>query len=453
MTSNLEIKERIKYVSTFLKENNKKINYLIGFLLVLVWGELAILGYSAETGKVLCAASIILTVSLIIRSIIKKNIVFILVSVYMFLYTYVTRYTFFYNIPISFHESFGQSNFIYKASLIHFLFLIIFCLVLKIPKKEDMKQINIQDNKYIFYLNFIIAFIAMILGRSGEMIFDSGGYGQGEVKQSTINEYFFIFFVVSFIFSGLKRRNTIFLISLAGIYCLKNLLFGGRIEVVMMGLCLFYLLFQYKMNLKQFALLLLVGISFFNLYGIVRGNPLILLEDNWYTALSEQNVDTNDFIMSQEGDVNQATSRIVGMADTNIIPFKERIGSFFYFIFSSVVPSSALPPIANLSAYNSNIYTVGGGGLISSYFYVFGSFPAVILIAMFLAYFFSQTGNNNKKLLMQLYIIFLVITLPRWFAYNPIAIIKLSVYGALITYFFYCVDFTMKKYSKKTIAQ
>ncbi len=451
MTSIEKLKSDTSLIRVFLDENKKKINYLIVFFLILIWGELQIFGYSVASGKILCITSIVLTTSLIIRAFVKKNIIFILLSVYIFLYTYVTKYIFFDYIPISFHESFGEAHFIYKSSLVHLLFLIVFNVFIKIPDKQENNQIEIKDNNFIFYLNFFIAIMAMILGRSGEMIFDSGGYGYGEVNQSVINEYFFIFYVIAFVFSGLRKNKIILLFILAGLYSIKNLLYGGRIEVVMLGLSMTILFFQFKISFKKFILLILVSIVFFNIYGIIRGNPLILLEEDWYSVIMPKEEESKDIIISQEGDVNHATSRMIGMADTNVIPFEERSRSFLYFLLSSFTPSSALPPIANLSSYKQDMYSVGGGGLISGYFYVFGSYIGVILIALFLSYNLSKIGNVNKHLLIQFYLIFLIITLPRWFGYNPVAIIKLSVYGALIAYFFYCIDYTYNKLIQKQL--
>jgi len=381
-------------------------------------------GYSETTGKILYIASVLLPASLIIRAIKQKNIIFIILSIFIFSYTYVTHYTFMDGIPISFHTSFIEPKYIYKSSLVHLLFLIIFCYGLRIPKQNEISSIQVEDNSFLFYLNITIAFIAMIFGRSGSNIFQSGGYGSGEVTISSLNEYFLIFYIGAFLFRGSSKNKLRLTVVLGLLYALKNLLFGGRVEVIMLTLCLIVLHFQFKFKLKTLFILMFCGMVFLNFYGNVRSNPLQLTTSKWYTLLLPKSANKKDLIVSQEGDVNHASSRMIGMVDNDIITPKKRLTTFPLYVLSAFVPGSWLPPISNLSSYESKNYTVGGGGLISGFFYVYGSYLGVILIALYLSYFLSNLGNSSKRIFVQLYILFLIITLPRWFAYNPIGIIK-----------------------------
>ncbi|WP_291587140.1 hypothetical protein [Bacteroides sp.] len=373
--------------------------------------------------------------------------------IWFFIYIRVLYYAFYLDIPVSVHPSFIENHYLYDFVLIHFFFLIVFSTFIIVPRQEDIRPFRVEDNKFLFVVNYIISCMVFLFGKQGDNIFTSGGYGHGETQVSTINEYFIVFWFAAFFFSGngcVKRK---LLLGLAILYCLKNLMFGGRIETTMIGMGLIYLIYQFRFSLRTFLLLSVIGLYFFTLLGGIRQNPEILIRGEWKQifipdwSASERTVDV---ISSQEGDVIQASSRMTGMVTDNILPFDDRIKSFFYFLASIVLPYSTLPKMAVLSLYKSDIYTVGGGGLVSAYFYVIGSWVGVFFIAFFLAHFLSRMGNRHgENRFVQVYIFFLVATLPRWFAYNPILIFKFSLYGVIMVRFFYCCYLTWRKYMLK----
>lgn len=430
----------------------KKIRMGFGGIFIFFLLVLYLIGYTSVTGKILYILTLLCSLLLIYRAFRQKNKILFLVFIWFFIYIRVWHYAFFENIPISMHFSFAENKYLYDFGLIHFFFITILSIYIVIPSQKDTHDLRIENNGVLFIINYTIAFILFLIGKQGETIFSSGGYGQGEVQASSLNEYFIIFWFVSFFFSGKSKVKKNMLLGLSILYCLKNLMFGGRIETAMMGLGLIYLIYQYKVSIRVFLLFFILGTYIFGILGSIRQNPLLLIEGEWEQLFipswsgSEQTI---DIISNQEGDVFQSSSRMVGMVTEEVLPYSDRIASSFYFLASVALPYSVLPDIAMLASYKSDIYPSGGGGLISAYFYVFGSWIGVFSIALFIARILSKVGLKEKNRFIQIYIFFLITTLPRWFAYNPISIFKLSLYGVFITLFFYGCHCTWKKYIVK----
>lgn len=69
--------------------------------------------------------------------------------------------------------------------------------------------------------------------------------------------------------------------------------------------------------------------------------------------------------------------------------------------------------------------------MITGYFYVYGSYLFLFLIAIYIGGCVSKLDVGEVYSFSSLYGLFLVINVPRWFAYNPIGIFKYSLYGVI----------------------
>ncbi|KAA6340157.1 hypothetical protein EZS27_011954 [termite gut metagenome] len=415
----------------------KVLNLLLCILLLL-------LGYNYYTGIFLTFLLITLVCVLIIRSYLQKNNICLIIFIYIFIYTYVFIYPFILDYKIAVYTDFMDNKYLYKSGCLFFIFLSTLNFFIKIPKQNDIKIIQSHNNTLIFIINFIIAIFCMIRGKTGEMILVDG-YGNTINEKNSLTEYFLIFFVVCLIFSKGARYKKIALYVLAMVFCMRNILYGGRIEIVMLGICLFLWYFQFKIKNKSIILYSIFAFYCFSVFGSIRKNPLIWLSDEWYRMLIPQFVNTSHIIVNQEGDINYAASRMIGMVDDGVINFSDRCTSLFYFIVSIITPRSNLPPIAILASYNNHIFPTGGGGLITGYFYIYFSYIGVFFIAFFLSKVLSDYRKFNTSSFYCIYTYMIVCTIPRWFAYDPITMFKLSLYGAIISYFFICIDYTVKK--------
>ena len=90
------------------------------------------------------------------------------------------------------------------------------------------------------------------------------------------------------------------------------------------------------------------------------------------------------------------------------------------------------PPLGNLQHYLKDVYPSGGGGLAVSYFYAYGDYLAIGLLALFVAKVFNK--RSSKKISMRIYAMFVVTMIPRWYAYYPVHLIKFCLIGTVLFY-------------------
>lgn len=426
-----------------MKTTNEKLVFL--FVNLILYVLLASVGYNQVMGVVLFISLILINSFLIIKSYRKKNTLLLILFIYTFIYAFVIKNAFIDDLQISLYSSFNDYQHLYDTTLLFFLFYIFLYFFLKIDTPVKKPLFEYRNNIFIFYIFLILAVICAVFGKSGDNIFDAGGYATGASSSSSLNEYFLIPLFISIIFSNNSKKRALLIYCVVGFYIIKNLLFGGRIEVVMAALTIFIWKFYHTISIKKIVIYSVIGFYFFAVIGNIRSNPMVIFGPNW-TNVFMLSFKSNDLvILSQEGDVLYATNRLVSMANEGIISLSERIMSFFYFVVSLFTPYSYLPDIANLSSYKVESYPVGGGGLIFGFFYVYFSYIGVILISYFLTRILNSFIRNNNSFFLKIYSLFVFITLPRWFAYSPVILFKLCLYGTLITILVLKFDLYMKK--------
>lgn len=417
-----------------MKLNNITYNrFLLSLLFFVSFVFLYLIGATYATSIILFALTLSINVLLIYKAIRTKNNVLTLIFVFIFLYVNVTKYGLLYGSQLSIYMSFNNIDNLYSSTLLLLLFLLSIWVSLTLKQRAvsslgAVYYISLPSS-VLFYINYLLAFIFFVIGKSGDTILDSA-YAQGDSSSSVLYEYFFIPFVACLFFSKKNKKQLVMIYLLSLLYASKSILYGGRIEVLMLLISLFTWRFQYK--LKTASILILLGC------GLIGMLFLSQLRGGFYETLNSFEIEQlfesdNNVIISQEGDVTYASMRLIGMIKSGFITLFDRIMALFFFIVSIVVPYDILPPIANLSSYMSNVYPVGGGGLISTFFYVYLSYGGVVLIGVFIGKLFSITSNSyhTKGKFIHFYVFFVLVTMPRWFAYNPISLFKMALYGAI----------------------
>ena len=120
-----------------------------------------------------------------------------------------------------------------------------------------------------------------------------------------------------------------------------------------------------------------------------------------------------------------------GLIENGYLPFPTRLFSFLLNIFSSILPPFLLPDFSNLSIYKQDIYNSGGGGLISTYFFVWFGYIGPVIASLILSYFIKKFYTTGNRYIL-IYSICIFITFPRWFAYNPIHLFKFCIYAVIL---------------------
>jgi len=342
---------------------------------------------------------------------------------------------------------------VYYTGLYQMLFYIIFSLLLKYPVQNKCSKIviiGIRKSPPIFYLCCIIFLFCIIKGKSGQTIFQSGGYSDTmkNIEVSSLYGYGIIVMGVAVIYANTKRKLQLLYV-LSIIYVLKDFAFGGRIDSIMLGLLWFVVYIQYILKKSTILILVFIAFIFNSIFEVYRlatsGNIIQLLSSN----SSIISVTTGN-----SAEVFYASMRIIYMIQESILTFGDRMLSAFYFILSIIIPYDKLPDIANLSQYESRTYWTGGGGLCSTFSYAMFGLIGVAILGYFISRQFNYLMQNRHKTIPLFYAILIVVTTPRWFAYYPIAIIKYCVYGAIFLSIIFSLDQVLTViYRSKTVVK
>lgn len=332
-----------------------------------------------------------------------------------------------------------------KTLLIYSLFLLPF-LFFRRKKAVSMINIKIANNDLLFYILLLFFFLMWHFGIRGQNIILSGGYGMGETKKSSIYEYLLIIIFLLYQYSG-KRKNKLYIFYFCCLlYAGKNLLFGGRIETLMLLIMIYLLIFQKRIPFK--IVIVFAGIFYYlmQVFSNIRGNIKAIVTGNYFAIFNIFRSSTLDYLGTNEGDVFWAGERLLYLIRDGYLTITERIVSATSFFLSVFVPRSFLGGYDNLASFRTNVYGSGGGGLAPLFFYVMFSIIGVFLVGCIISNLLN--GLTEKPSLKNIYILFMIVTLPRWFAYYPIQLIKLDLMAVFISWLFYLFSNFSLKYCK-----
>jgi hypothetical protein len=336
---------------------------------------------------------------------------------------------------ISFWPDFLNHDSLIKACFVHFLF--VFALFNTITTNISFNEINsiTRPSSLISIFLIIICTFILLFSLQGDNIFISGSYSNNsEVTKSPIYEYFIIFFILLRVYLPKYKSFQFFYWGLFIFYVVKTLLYGGRIEVVQIGLVLLFSDFVNSGFMKSAnrLFLMLLSLIYMNiLLSNIRANPMILFSDEYY-QLFDPFANDNDIESSLQGDVVQSTSRIIGMSSLEQVNFKFRAISFLNFLLSPLFISNILGSTSNLAIFKQELYQSGGGGLISGYFYFWLGYFGPIFIGVIIGIIINLYKMNKY---IYIYVFSILVTFPRWIAYNPVLIVKFCFFVMVLFYF------------------
>lgn len=406
----------------------EKLLYLIIFCILFIL-DLS----SLELSKVLVLFAIVLNVRLLIM---YRNVIPVFIF-FIFSITYIQPfiYHFFLDVSVSFHKSFNDSYHLgFAISVYTLFFLSIFTFSNQVSDYTYLrKRITYNSSNIRYYV--ILAIILMLIHFTlrGESLL-SGRYGSIEKQQSPLFEYVMIFIAVisSYINDSKLFKRLLFLVIFFMI-C-KDFLYGGRITSLQVLLLVFILFFEDVISKKKIYLLMLFGFLLLTAVEAVRSNPFLFLSGNF--TLSDLFIkSSNHQLATNQGDIAQASARLIGLVESGVMTLKERVQSFIYSFISIFTPGFSFSNLTNLAAFKTDTYSAGGGAFFPIYFYVWLSYPGVIFSGFIVSKFIKVFINSTNNYLI-LFSCLVMCTFPRWLAYNPIVMFKLCMYVIPVYYFF-----------------
>ncbi|MBO5805175.1 MAG: hypothetical protein J6R25_08960 [Bacteroidales bacterium] len=387
--------------------------------LLCIWVALYFAPITILSGKILSIVLLVVSAYTMLRSVFNKNYHLMVLYIFMLSYSIIPLSYYFEGESINIRTLCETPETVYNTALCLLLFYICMIWIVYFPKSKPVNCPTIHnDNNY--WICFLFGLFLTIVGMSGTNILEGGGYSESieQSQRSSLYGYAIIPISLAFIYSDTKRKD-LFLYCLVAFYCVKNLLFGGRIETLQLCLCVFLMRFQYKWSLKKVIFILISGYMVLTIWGLFRQISSGSFSDITFTP------DGN------AGEVYYSSMRVLYMIQTGVIDWSDRIFSFVLFLISMIVPYGFLPPIANLSSYNTTLYPCGGGGLAPVFFFAFLGFFGILLLANVVGKSINFMNKENISAYKYYYCVLLIATVPRWYAYYPIQIVKFCIFGVL----------------------
>ena len=421
-----------------------KKSFLLKLLLVLVNITLILLGGFFEVGKQLLIMAILTNIFVIwemrrIQPAVLMGAFFLSYILYLIPY-YYNDYI------ISAHVQYYKKELYDQVLGIHLLFLSSFLLFLKTNLNENYLKLKDllkpRNNVVIFSFLYLIMLVIIFSIKGSSVIGGSySTYIDNLEGQGGGVEYFYIFFVIAFFFTTKPiLRNSLLILVIY--YCFITITRGYRIQFVQMIILAFVLFFDGKFKTIYMMIFAFFGFIVSEIIGLLKMMGSVSFED--MLALFEKS--ETGIIINNQTDVFYSSVVFLGLIKDGVLSFGVRIWSAIGFVWNWFAPSSFVWKEARLPLFAHEYTTLGGGGLISAYFYVWFGYLGPILIGYALALFFNKAYSSNVKQNFKIILILVLSLYPRWFAYDPgNFLMRFSIYVFVIYMGFIIVHNQMKQ--------
>jgi hypothetical protein len=225
------------------------------------------------------------------------------------------------------------------------------------------------------------------------------------------------------------------------------MIWGGRVTSVQICLLLAVTFFYRFITVKRTIISFFAGVISMTIVGFYRVS--YSLDENYFENIFNY-LKTNLFVLDTATYAYGASMTF--LYSMQFAPFGDRFISFinnvmYILIGSSFNMSDILNKntITQLSDFSKNFHIHNGGGVFPIFFYFWLGWPGCILsgigVAKYLSYFSKQ-----KDELGSLIFIALIITVPRWYLYNPITMFRGPlVFLPLVYFFIKIIEHILKK--------
>lgn len=417
-------------------------NFLLKEFLIFFNALTVVLSAFFSLGKPLLVLAILTNLYLIFK--LRKIQPAILMGIFFLSYLIYLIPYYFFNYTISAHIQYYRKELYDQVLGIHLIFLSSFLLFLKTNlNKSSLKVkelIKPRDNVLIFSFLYVIMIVIIFSIKGSSVLGGSySTYLDNLEGQGGSVEYFYIFFVIAFFFTSKPLlRNSLLL--LVVYYCYVTITRGYRIQFVQMIILTFVLFFDGKFKTVYMMLFAFVGFVVSEIVGLLKMMGEVSFED--MIALFEK-TDQN-IIINNQTDVFYSSVVFLGLIKDDILSFGTRILSALGFILNWFVPSSFVWKEARLPLFALDYTTLGGGGLVSAYFYVWFGYLGPFMVGWALAFLLNKTFTSERKS-FKIISIFVLSLYPRWFAYDPgNFLMRFSIYVIIIYIVFIMIHNEMK---------
>ncbi|WP_371017772.1 hypothetical protein [Pseudalkalibacillus sp. JSM 102089] len=370
----------------------------------------------------------------------RQNKVLSVIIIYMSTY-------FFYMIPYLFYDISFATRMTYQSfeltiisikdiTLFTNLFLLFLFYTLENHKIKLKSKVIKRDNVLVYAICLIVLFFFSILTMQGPTILTGVYKTDTALERYGFIDYAVFFVIIAYLFSNTRRKDLLLLLATV-LYMTITLLYGYRMRVLQMGFLLFIIYFE---NIKTYKVYLIafLGFVFMSVFSVYRSKGNFGLYE--MMGLKDSGV-----IVSNQGGVLLTSNMYLGLLEDNVIDTSIRVKTFIGNLFSIFISQNALPSEYVLSKFTAQFFQIPGGGFISSYLHIWLGPIGILIGAYIIAKIVSVPFKNKITNILMVYSITILVTTPRWYAYNPINFFKMGIWAMLVYICFLILHNTLLK--------
>lgn len=288
-----------------------------------------------------------------------------------------------------------------------------------------------HDNAlFVWVLALILVVIAIYGFGRPEAIGGSRG------TPSALYEYSVILFIVGFYLAGSNTGLRVLLFAILLVFAAQNIVYGGRVTAVQLLLVAFYMLFSDRMTTGQVVAVGAVFFVFFISFGVVRTS---IWNDGLDSLVSAFGSTLNRGLAWDTAYSSWHTS-ITFVEYDGIISQ----GQHAYLLkqwLTSIVLGGSLVPDSSLAAMTRAYFAHYNGGVLPVYCWFHLGYGGVVLIGAYASLLTSVIAHLSavkaKSLIvaasLRLSMLYVTVTVPRWFLYSPSQITRGLLLCFLVT--------------------
>lgn len=307
------------------------------------------------------------------------------------------------------------------------LFVVVFFTIADSGKEKyldfDSKLLRKNNSLVFFSCLSVIVFFSLLMVSDGGTVFTAHYRDITAVRYAFI-DYAILFAVIAYCFSCKNRNRTLILV--LSFYCFVCILYGYRLRLLQMGLLIYVLFFEHKIQKKYVLMATVCGVFFLLFIGVLRSDVGNI---NVAAMLGYR----DGVVVSNQGGVFLNANMYIGLVKDGLITSEQRLTSFLGNFIAIFYSQSSLPADYYLPKIAEKYFSIPGGGLISGYLYVWGGWLSVIVGAVVIGAMYKKAFYH--KFSSQYFYVYMCIILsvfPRWFAYSPIHFFKMGLWAVAI---------------------
>lgn len=293
--------------------------------------------------------------------------------------------------------------------------LLLFISILSVfynAKKTELEAfvINHKNNALIYYSLLAVLLYIFLFGVK------RGNYSSYEVSVTPLYEYSTLLFLICYYTSGGIKLRKYIIVVFCLLFIIQDFYYGGRITSMQLIILLLMTIFLKRLKLKLVIMGAIVGIVLNSFVDVYRQNYSLkstYLLDIIASLFNNYFVFNTPVFAFYSSSTHVATSQIIGFHDKAI--------SLLQFIISIFIGSSK--NMGNVTYYSKQHFFNIGGGFLPSHFYFWLSWSGVIIAAIIMVLIFNAVGKGKSDF-WRLATVCLIYSLPRWYLYTPLSLIR-----------------------------